>query len=89
MDNRDALKKAAAIAKIHLTASEEKRLVGEIDDVLTVFSKIDAFNEPVQESPLPISRPLRKDTVQASDIDPFSNTKLVKNRKFIGPRLVD
>ena len=88
-DNRESLRKAAEIARIRLTPQESERLVGEIDEVLRVFSKIDGFKEYVEEPKLSSERKMRKDNVEKSDSDPFSNSKFVKNRKFIGPRLVD
>ncbi len=89
MQNTDALKKAAAIAKIHLTEKEMHVLLGEIDEILQAFSKIDSFNEAVGDKAFIDNRKLRKDVSKKSDIDPFGNTKLIKNGKFLGPRLVD
>ena len=89
MSNKEALKKAAAIARIKLTPQEEERLVTEIDEALKVFSKIDGFREYAEEPKFGGEQKLRKDEVEKCDNDPFSNSKLVKNRKFIGPRLVD
>ena len=87
--NEEALLKAVAIAKIKLSSHEKERLVSEIDEVLKVFSKIDKLKFSV---PLPVTikeRKLRRDKVEKSSIDPFSNSKLVRDRKFIGPKLVD
>lgn len=89
MDNKIALKKAAAIARIKLSQQEEERLVSEIDEALKVFSKIDEFKGYVEEPKFTCERKLRVDSVKKCDIDPFSNSKLIKNRKFIGPKLVD
>ncbi|MBS3067887.1 hypothetical protein J4450_04245 [Candidatus Micrarchaeota archaeon] len=89
MDHRESLKKAAAIARIKLSAQEEERLVSEIDEALKVFSKIDAFKDYVEEPKFTGARKLRSDSIKKCDIDPFSNSKLIKNRKFIGPKLVD
>ena len=88
-DNRDSLLKAAAIARIKLTPQEADKLVGEIDEALRVFSKIDEFKEYVEEPKMLGERKMRADKIEKCDSDPFSNSKLVRNRKFIGPRLVD
>ncbi len=88
-DHKSAIRKAAKIARITLTNEEETRLVGEIDDVLQVFSKIDEFSEHVAEPVVAKERQLREDTSEKCSIDPFSNTKLVENRKFKAPKLVD
>lgn len=88
-ENKEALLKAAANAKINLTEHEASKLVGEIDEVLKVFSKIDEFkdySEPRAPSP---ERKMRDDKVEKSALDPFSNSKLVRDRKFLGPKLVD
>lgn len=85
----DALQKAAAMAKIHLTTDEASRLIGEIAEVLAVFSKIDGFKEYVEEPKTAGERKRREDQTEKCTIDPFSNSTLVKNKKFIGPRLVE
>lgn len=89
MSDKDALLKAAEIAKIKLSEQAASQLIREIDEVLGVFSKIDEFQVSVTEETLNISRPLRKDKEKKCKIDPFSNTNLIEKRKFIGPRLVD
>lgn len=89
MDNRESLKKAAEIARIKLSKDESDRLVSEIDEVLKVFSKIDEFKGYAEEPKRMTERKMRKDKIEKSGIDPFSNSKLVKERKFIGPRLVE
>ncbi|MDO8553335.1 MAG: hypothetical protein Q7S22_00880 [Candidatus Micrarchaeota archaeon] len=89
IDNKIALRKAAKIARITLTNEEEERLVGEIDEVLQVFSKVDEFNESVEESKPVTERSFREDKSEKHIIDPFSNTKLVENKKFKAPKLVD
>lgn len=89
MDNTESLKKAAEIARIRLSPKEIDRLVVEIDEALQVFSKIDDFKEYIEEPKFTGVRKLRADSVKKCDIDPFSNSKLIKNRKFIGPKLVD
>ncbi len=89
MSNTESLKKAAKIARIQLSQQEEERLVSEIDEVLKVFCKIDEFNVYPKEPKLAIERKFRKDKIEKCNIDPFSNSKFLKNRKFIGPKLVD
>lgn len=88
-NNKTALLKAAAIAKINLTQQESNKLVAEIDEILRVFSKIDEFKETVEGEKPAVSQSMRKDKIEKSNDNPFSNSKLVKNRKFIGPRLVE
>ena len=83
------LMKAAEIAKIKLSAQETEKLVKEIDEVLKVFSKIDEFKDYVEEPRLTSERKMRSDAAKKSGIDPFSNSKLKKDGKFVGPRLVD
>ena len=88
-DNKIALLKAAQIARIKLSSQEENKLVSEIDEILKVFSKIDQFKETVEKEKPAIERHMREDKAKKSGINPFSNSKLVKNKKFLGPRLVD
>ena len=89
VENRQALLKAAYIARIKLSSHEEERLVSEIDEILGVFSKIDEFKGYPEELKTTTERQMRNDKIVKCDIDPFSNSRLIKERKFIGPRLVD
>lgn len=88
-DYRTPLFKAAENARIHLQAEEADLLVGEIEEILRIFDKIDAFREPVKSVPPRSGWILRSDKVYPSPIDPFGNSRFILNRKFIGPRLVD
>ncbi len=84
------IRKAADIAKIDLDAKEAEELVNELSAVLDSFSKIDSYGDnEAKPKTIAQERPLRKDKTIKSAIDPFSNTKLVEERKFKGPRLVD
>ena len=89
MKHKEALLKSAEIAKINLTGKEAAALVKEIDDILAVFSKIDIYTDETAEIRTIKKRALRKDQVQKSTIDPFSNTKYITERKFKGPKLVE
>ena len=88
-DSRQSLIKAAEIAQIRLTENETDRLVSEIEEVLLVFSKIDKFEDYVKNTDELSEREFRRDLPLKSGIDPFSNSSLVKERKFVGPRLID
>lgn len=88
-NNRASLLKAAAIARINLTKDEQDKLVSEIDEVLQVFSRIDQFNEYVEEPRHSIKRKLRDDKSEKCRSSPFSNSNLIENKKFKGPKLVD
>jgi len=85
---REDLLKAAGIARIKLSESEVAGLVPEVEEALKVFEKIDSFGDEVPE-PAPEARQMRADTVRKSHVDTFSNSKFVRNKKFIAPKLVD
>lgn len=89
IDNKQALLKAAKIARINLTETEQHKLVSEIDEVLQVFSRIDKFTGYVGEEKSITEREVREDRVEIRSEDPFSNSKLVEKKKFVAPRLVD
>jgi Asp-tRNA(Asn)/Glu-tRNA(Gln) amidotransferase C subunit len=87
-DYRQDLLKAASIAKIRLSDEETAKLVPEIEEALKVFEKIDAFKDAVDEERIG-SRHLREDKAVKSAVDTLSNSKFIRDRKFIAPKLVD
>ena len=85
----DSLLKAAKNARLNLTPKEEQKLVADLEEILDAFSKIDQFRDYSEEPKPEAQRKMREDKIEKSSIDPFSNSKLVRDRKFIGPKLVD
>ncbi|MEK6981507.1 MAG: Asp-tRNA(Asn)/Glu-tRNA(Gln) amidotransferase subunit GatC [Candidatus Micrarchaeota archaeon] len=91
-DHKEALLKAAANAKIRLTTEEVRILVPQLEEILTAFNKMDEIDVTNVEPTVNVirqSRELRDDIWEQKHFDSFSNAKFVKNKKFIGPKLVD
>ena len=93
MDNyRDALLKAALNARIKLTEEEISLMMPQLENVLKAFNKMDETDTGKTEPTIQVItqiKELRQDKPEEKNFDGFSNTKAIKNKKFIGPKLVD
>lgn len=91
-NHKEALLKAAVNAKIRLTQEEIQILVPQLEEILTAFNKMDEIDVTNLKPTVTVirqNRELREDIAEQKHFDSFGNSKFVKNKKFIGPKLVE
>ena len=91
-EKEEEIGKVARQAKLKLSEGEARKLAGEIQEILRMFDEMDDERvdglEPTVH-PAKAGERLRDDEVVETRWDPFCCSRLVQDRQFVGPRLVD
>ena len=91
--DKELIENVAALARLKLTAEEEKEFLKDFKEILSAFSKIDEVDTKDEEpafQAVEIKDRLRDDSVEKSlsQEEALSNTKHKKDGYFKGPRAI-
>lgn len=87
--DKKILQSVANNARIKLNKKEEEELLVQLNDVLSIFSKLNEVNTDNVESsfqPIEVKNVFREDKVESCKEDVLSNVKNKENNYFKGPK---
>ncbi|MDH4248963.1 MAG: Asp-tRNA(Asn)/Glu-tRNA(Gln) amidotransferase subunit GatC [Deltaproteobacteria bacterium] len=87
------IEKIAELASLELTAEEKQRFVGQFEELLGYFNRIDAAPieslTEVQAHPVDSASHLREDVAESSGVSPEAFSAHLENGHFKVPKVIE